>query len=152
MYIAINISFYSTHTATIAIISITEDVQSMTVTIGQHVNFSCAAVGSKVDIKWTVDDTEYNNCPPQGDADICFENSYMSDTATTRSILIIADTSGLGLGIHTVQCILQKDQTEDMSVIGRRTAFLRIQALTSESHSSLSAKLVTYSHVYCTSI
>ena len=81
----------------------------MTVTIGEQANFSCSAVGSDVDIQWTVDGTEYESCPAVGDADICFENRYVNDTATTRSTLIITDSSGLRAGSHTVQCIVQQD-------------------------------------------
>ena len=89
--------------------SITEDVQDKTVTIGEQANFFCSAVGSEVDIEWTVDGEEYEICSPARDTDICFENNYMSDTATTRSTLIITDSSSLGLGSHTVQCIVQQD-------------------------------------------
>ena len=73
--------------------SITEGAQDITVTSGEQANFSCSAVGSEVDIQWTLGGTEYEICLPQGDADICFENSYMSDTVTTRSTLIIIDTA-----------------------------------------------------------
>ena len=89
--------------------SIAEGVQNMTVTIGDQANFSCSAVGSEMDIQWKVNDTVYESCPAEGDADICFENSYMSDTVTTRSTLIIADSSGLGLSSCIVQCIVEQD-------------------------------------------
>ena len=93
--------------------SITESVQDKTVTIGEQANFSCSAVGSEVDIEWTVNGTEYESCLAEGDTDICFKNSYMSDTVTTRSTLIITNSSNLGVGSHTVQCIVQQDLDPD---------------------------------------
>jgi len=89
--------------------SITESVQNKTVTIGEQANFSCSAVGSEVDIEWTVNDTVYESCPAEGHIDICFENSYMSDTVITKSILIITNSSSLGVGTHTVQCVVKQD-------------------------------------------
>ena len=89
--------------------SIAEGVQNMTATVGEQANLSCSAEGSEVDIEWTVDGEEYEICSPGRDTAICFENSYMSDTATTRSTLIIANSSSLGLGSHTVQCVVQQD-------------------------------------------
>ena len=110
--------------------SITESVQDKTVTIGEEANFSCSAVGSDVDIEWTVDGKECEICSSAGDTDICFENSYMSDTATTRSTLIITDSSSLGLGSYTVQCVVKQDLdprfgTEPFQE--NRTASLRIK-------------------------
>ena len=110
------------------IASITEGVQNMTVIIGEQANFSCSAVGSEVDIQWKVNDTMYEICPAEGHTDICFENSYMNDTATTRSTLIITNSSSLGVGTHTVQCIVQQDLdpgfgTKPLS----RTAFLHVE-------------------------
>ena len=87
----------------------TGDFQDMTVSIGEQANFSCSAEGSAVNIEWTVDDEEYEICSPAGDTDICFKNSYMSDTATTRSTLIITNSSSLGVGTHTVQCVVKQD-------------------------------------------
>ena len=80
----------------------------MTVTSGEQANFP--SVGNDVNIQWTVDGEEYESClAVGGDFHICFENSYMSDTATTRTTLIIANSSRLGLGSYTVQCIVQQD-------------------------------------------
>ena len=102
----------------------------MTVTNGEQANFSCSAEGSEVDIQWKVNDTVYGSCPAEGHADICFENSYMNDRVTTRSTLIITDSSSLGLGSHTVQCIVQQDlapgfETEVFQE--SRTAFLHVE-------------------------
>ena len=93
--------------------SIAESVQDKTVTIGEQANFSCSAVGSEVDIQWTVNGAEYESCLAVGDADICFKNSYMNDTVTTRSTVIITNSSNLGVGRHTVQCIVQQDLDPD---------------------------------------
>ena len=114
--------------------SITESVQDKTVSIGERANFSCSAVGSEVDIEWTVDGEEYEICSPARDAAICFENSYMSDTATTRSTLIITDSSSLGIDSYTVQCIVQQDLDPGFGTQPfqeSRTATLRIQGKSS---------------------
>ena len=89
--------------------SITEGVQDLTVATGEQVKFACSAVGSEVEIQWTINDTECEICSPGRDTDTCFENSYMNDTVTTRSILIITDSSSLGVGSYTVQCIVQQN-------------------------------------------
>ena len=89
--------------------SIAEGVQDKIVTSEEQANFSCSVVGSDVDIQWTVNGTEYESCPAEGDIDICFESSYVNDTATTRSTLIITDSSSLRVGTHTLQCIVQQD-------------------------------------------
>ena len=110
--------------------SITESVQNMTVTNGKLANFSCSAVGSDVDIQWKVNDTECENCPAEGHTDICFENSYMNDTATTRSTLTITDSSSLGLGSHTVQCVVKQSldpEFETEPFQESRTAFLHVE-------------------------
>ena len=110
--------------------SITEGVQDMAVTSGELARLSCSAVGSELDIQWTVDGIKYEKCPSQGEADICFENSYMSDTVTTRSTLIIKDSSSLAVGNHTVQCIVQQNLDSHFGAEmfnESRTTFLRIQ-------------------------
>ena len=89
--------------------SITEGVQDVAVISGDPATFFCSAVGSDVDTQWTLDDAEYEECPSREEADICFENSYVSDTVTTRSTLIIANSSSLGQGSHTVQCIVEQN-------------------------------------------
>jgi len=109
--------------------SIAEGVQDMIVTSEEQAIFSCSAVGSDVDIQWTVNGTEYESCPAVGDTDICFENSYVNDTVTTRSTLIIANSSNLRVGSHTVQCFLQQnlDQGFDIEPFQEsRTVFLQI--------------------------
>ena len=109
--------------------SISEGVQNKTVTIGEQANFSCSAVGSEVDIQWKVNDTVYESCPAEGHTDICFKNSNMSDSAT-RSTLIITDSSSLGVGTHTVQCIVQQNLAPefDNEVFQEsRTAFLHVE-------------------------
>ena len=84
--------------------SITEGVQDMAVFIREQVNFFCSAMGAEVGhIWWTVDCIVYESCPAEEHSHICFENSYMNDTATTLSTLIITDSSSLGVGNHTVQ-------------------------------------------------
>ena len=85
-------------------------VQDMAVIIGEQVTFPCSSLrnDSEVDIIWwTVDGTVYKTCPPQGGMNICFENS-INDTTTAMSNLIITDSSSLGIGSHTVQCIVQR--------------------------------------------
>ena len=107
--------------------SITEGIRDMTVDIGQQANFSCSVLGSEVvDIKWTVDGTVYERCSADNNSDICFENSYMSDMI--RSTLIIADSSSLGVGSHTVRCAVQGNQLP----YGSSTANVDVQAIISE--------------------
>ena len=111
--------------------SIAEGVQDVSVTIGDQANFSCSAVGSEMDIQWTVNGAEYESCPAEGDADICFENSYVNDTVTTRSTLIIADGSSLGLSSYIVQCSVKQDLDAgfDTKLFQEsRTASLHIQS------------------------
>ena len=111
--------------------SITESVQDKRVTIGEQANFSCSAVGSEVDIQWKLNDTVYGNCPAEGQADICFKNSYMNDTVTTRSTLIIANSSSLGLSSYIVQCIVEQDLDSDFGAepFQESTASLHIQGM-----------------------
>ena len=92
---------------TVPYITVTEGVQDMAVIIGEQVNFSCSVLTSEVDkILWTVDGTVYETCPAEGNTNICFENRNMSDT--TRSTLIVTNSSRLGIESHTVQCIMQR--------------------------------------------
>ena len=97
---------------------------------GDQAKLSCSAEGSDVDIQWTVDNTEYESCPQEGSTNICFENRYISDTVTTRSTLIITDSSSLGLGSHTAQCIVQQNLDPEFGAETfheSRTASLHIQ-------------------------
>ena len=57
-----------------------ENVQGITVTRGEETTFNCSAVGSEVDIGWTIDGIKYESCPQEAGTDICFEDSYVSDT------------------------------------------------------------------------
>ena len=114
--------------------SITEGVHDMTVTIGEQANVSCSVLGSElVDIKWTVDGTVYERCPAENNTDICFENSYMNDTRTIRSTLIITDSSSLEVGSHTVECAVYSAVQGNQ--FGSRTTFLHVEAIESEFHS-----------------
>ena len=118
--------------------SITDSVWDKTVVIGEQASFSCSAVGSEVDIQWKVNDTVYEICPAEGPTDICFESSYMNDSAT-RSTLIITDSSSLGIGTHIVQCVVKQDLDPGFGAEPfqeSRTAFLHVEG-EGPSHSCL---------------
>ena len=117
-----------------AVPSLTEGIHEMTVTIGEEANFSCSGLSTGIeDIGWTVDGTVYERCSAENNTDICFENSYMIDTRTIRSTLIITDSSGLGVGSHTVQCAMYGAMQGNWSaiIIGSSTTFLHVEATAS---------------------
>ena len=117
--------------------SITEGIRDMTVTIGEQANFFCSVLlghsSEVVDIKWIVDGTVYERCPAESITDICFENSYMNDTRTIRSTLIITDSSSLDVGSHTVECAVYSAVQGNQ--FGSSTTFLHVEAIASEFHS-----------------
>ena len=117
---------------------LTEDIHDMTVTIGEQANFSCSGLSSgREDIEWTVDGAVYERCSAEDNTDICFENSYMNDTRTIRSTLIIPDRNSLGVGSHTVECTMYTAVQGNWSAIINEssTTFLHIEAAASEFHS-----------------
>lgn len=128
-YTCIKSDIFTMHT----VLFVTEGVQERTVTLGEQAQFSCSVVGSEVDIEWIIDDSRFERCPALGDTDICFTNSYMSDTATTRSTLIITDSSSLGVGDHSLQCIVTQDSVGIN--LSSRIAFLHVLSTTSEFYS-----------------
>ena len=119
-----------------AVPQLTEGIHEMRVTIGEQANFSCSGLSfGREDIGWTVDGTVYERCSAENNTDICFENSYTSNTTTIRSTLIIPDRNSLGVGSHTVQCTMYTAVQGNPSSIGSSTAFLHVEAAASEFHS-----------------
>ena len=96
-------------------LTITQDVQNQTVTMGENANFTCRARGTNISISWEIEGDEHRDCSNQ---DFCVRNMSISSSVTSTFTI---DTSEL-IGNFTVRCVVNQtfgDQSDTNSSTGQ---------------------------------
>ena len=93
-------------------LTITQDVQNQTVTVGENANFTCRASGTNISISWEIEGRGvYRGCDNQ---------AFCVDDSNTFTI----DSTELGEGEFNVRCVVDQmfgDRTNTSSSTGQLT-------------------------------
>ena len=81
-------------------LTLTQDIQNQTVTVGENANFTCRTRGTNITVYWEIEGDEYRDCDNQ---DFCIRNMSISNSVTST---FTVDTNELGN--FTVRCVVNQ--------------------------------------------